>query len=108
LFTEEQTRTAITDITADAIPARGAIEAKATSADAWKTAESKQVRSYWARYRQVLVTNYRDFVLVGADEDGKCTVLETYRLAPDEEESGGGQRTPSNSPSCIARAWRSS
>jgi len=86
LFTEDQTRSAITDLTTGAIPARGAIEAKATNADAWKIAESKQVRDYWARYRQVLVTNYRDFLLVGAGDDGNRTVLETYRLARDEQE----------------------
>ncbi len=86
LFTDEQTRSSITDLTAGAIPARGAIEAKPISADAWKITESKQVKDYWARYRQVLVTNYRDFVLVGAGDDGNRTILETYRLAPNEPE----------------------
>jgi hypothetical protein len=86
LFTEEQTRAKVTDILAGAIPARGAIEAKPISHDAWKVAESKQVKDYWARYRQVLVTNYRDFLLVGADADGNRAVLETYRLAPDDKD----------------------
>ena len=86
LFTEEQTRSVAADLTTGAIPARGVIEAKPTSADAWKVAESKQVKDYWARYRQVLVTNYRDFLLVGAGDDGNPTVLETYRLARDERE----------------------
>ena len=48
LFAEEQIRNNLTDIISGAIPARGAIEAKPTSADAWATAESKQVRGYWA------------------------------------------------------------
>lgn len=39
---------------------------------------------YWKGYRQVLVTNYRDFLLVGADSEGKPIKLEHYRLAPDE------------------------
>jgi hypothetical protein len=86
LFTEEQTRSGIAGPMAGAIPARGAIEAKPTSADAWKIADSKQVDGYWARYHQVLVTNYRDFLLVGAGGDGSRTVLETYRLARDERE----------------------
>jgi hypothetical protein len=47
------------------LPARGAIEVKPTKDDPWVTAEAKQVTKYWNRYRQVLVTNYRDFVLVG-------------------------------------------
>jgi len=34
---------------------------------------------------QVLVTNYRDFVMVGCDEHGRSTKLETYRLAENEE-----------------------
>jgi hypothetical protein len=86
LFTEDQTRSAAPDLIAGAIPARGAIEAKPTSADAWKIADFRQVQDYWGRYRQVLVTNYRDFLLVGAGDDGNRAVLETYRLAPDEQE----------------------
>ena len=86
LFTEDQIRSAATDIVAGAIPARGAIEAKPTSADAWRIAETKQVKDYWARYRQVLVTNYRDFLLIGADAEGNRAVLETYRLARDEQD----------------------
>lgn len=84
LFTEEQIRNNSGDLLGGAIPARGAIEAKAASADAWRIAESKQVKDYWSRYRQVLVTNYRDFLLVGTDAEGNRAVLETYRLASDE------------------------
>jgi len=86
LFTEEQTRNDGSDLLAGSIPTRGAIEAKPTSADAWRIAESKQVKDYWGRYRQILVTNYRDFLLVGADAEGNRAVLETYRLASDEHE----------------------
>jgi len=86
LFTEEQIRSDANDLLAGAIPTRGAIEAKGTGADAWRIAESKQVKDYWSRYRQVLVTNYRDFLLVGADAEGNRAVLETYRLAGDEHE----------------------
>ncbi|ALA59439.1 hypothetical protein [Nitrospira moscoviensis] len=39
---------------------------------------------YWGKYRQVLVTNYRDFVLVGQDAEGKPIKLESYRLAETE------------------------
>jgi hypothetical protein len=63
------------------LPARGAIEVKPTKDDAWVTAEAKQVTKYWNRYRQVLVTNYRDFVLVGQDAESNPAILETYRLA---------------------------
>ena len=45
------------------------IEIKSTSEDAWVVARDKQVTKYWGRYNQVLVTNYRDFVLIGRDSD---------------------------------------
>ncbi|MGH9771331.1 MAG: type ISP restriction/modification enzyme [Candidatus Acidiferrales bacterium] len=67
------------------LPSRGAIEIKPTKDDAWVTAEAKQVTKYWNRYRQVLVTNYRDFVLVGQDFNGNAAILETYRLAENEK-----------------------
>jgi hypothetical protein len=66
------------------LPARGVIEVKSPSDDAWVTADGPQVSKYWGKYRQVLVTNYRDFVLVGQDLDGNPVKLETYRLAESE------------------------
>jgi SAM-dependent methyltransferase len=66
------------------IPSRGVIEVKGTSEDAWVTADGPQVSKYWGKYHQVLVTNLRDFVLVGQDPEGKPAKLETYRLAADE------------------------
>ena len=65
-------------------PARGVIEVKGAADDAWLTAEGEQVSRYWGQYRLVLVTNYRDFVLVGRATSGKPAQLETFRLAPDE------------------------
>ena len=47
------------------VPERGVVEVKGVGDDAWLAAESEQVRRYWDRYRLVLVTNLRDFVLVG-------------------------------------------
>lgn len=66
-------------------PSRGAIEVKSTSDDAWVTADSDQVTKYWREYGQVLVTNYRDFVLLGRDAEGAPVKLASYRLAPDEK-----------------------
>ena len=48
-------------------PERGVIEVKPHHDDAWLTASSAQVSRYWSRYRLVLVTNCRDFVLLGED-----------------------------------------
>lgn len=85
LFTPDQfQRTSKTEPIAGQPPSRGAIEIKSTKGDAWLTADGKQVSRYWERYGQVLVTNYRDFVLVGRDAEGHPTKLETYRLAESE------------------------
>ena len=63
------------------VPERGVVEVKAAADDAWLTADGEQVSRYWQRYRQVLVTNTRDFVMVGEDADGQPVRLETFRLA---------------------------
>jgi hypothetical protein len=65
-------------------PARGVVEVKGTKYDAWFIAEGEQVSRYWGKYRQVLVTNLRDWVLVGQDVNGQPLKLETYRLASSE------------------------
>ena len=65
------------------IPECGVVEVKSMADDAWLTAEGEQVSRYWNRYRLVLVTNTRDFVLVGEDADGRPAKLETFRLAED-------------------------
>ena len=67
-------------------PERGVIEVKPVGNDALLTAESTQVSRYWRHYRRVLVTNTRDFVLVGDDVASEPTRLETFRLADSEEE----------------------
>ncbi|MCY3886237.1 MAG: N-6 DNA methylase [Chloroflexi bacterium] len=67
-------------------PERGVVEVKPPDDDAWLTAESDQVSKYWERYRLVLVTNLRDFVLLGEDERGRPAKLETFRLAGSAEE----------------------
>ncbi len=66
------------------IPARGALEVKGLNEDATGVAESDQVSRYLSRYGQVLVTNLRDFVLVGADHTGQRRVLEAFRIAESE------------------------
>ena len=62
-------------------PEGGVVEVKSAHDDAWLTAESAQVSRYWERYRLVLVTNTRDFVLLGEDSQGNPAKLETFRLA---------------------------
>jgi len=84
LFTPDQFQKTATDPLPGTIPARGVIEVKPVSVDAWLTADGEQVSRYWGKYRQVLVTNLRDFLLVGQDAEGKQVKLEAYRLAPNE------------------------
>ena len=68
------------------LPERGVIEVKSADDDAWLTAESDQVTRYWGRYRLVLVTNTRDFLLVGEDSEGRTAKLESFRLADSAED----------------------
>ena len=63
------------------VPERGVVEVKGVEEDACVTAESDQVSRYWGRYRLVLVTNLRYFVLVGTDGTGDPAKLEAFRLA---------------------------
>ena len=70
----------------DQAPERGVVEVKAAGDDAWITAVGDQVSRYWGRYRLVLVTNTRDFVLVGEDVAGRPARLETFRLADNAED----------------------
>ena len=63
------------------LPESGVIEVKPATDDAWLTADGGQVSKYWGLYRIVLVTNTRDFVLLGEDAAGHPVKLETFRLA---------------------------
>ena len=63
------------------IPECGVVEVKPVGDDAWVTASSEQVSRYWDRYRLVLVTNTRDFVMLGEDAEGNPVKLEAFRLA---------------------------
>ena len=65
------------------MPERGVVEVKSAEDDAWLTASGDQVSRYWGRYRLVLVTNTRDFVLVGEGVSGRPEKLETFQLAED-------------------------
>ena len=67
------------------IPERGVVEVKGANDDAWLTAAGDQVSRYWERYRLVLVTNLRHFVLVGEDSGGHPAKLETFQLAESAE-----------------------
>ena len=81
------------------LPEYGVVEVKSAGDDSWLTAEGSQVSRYWDRYRLVLVTNTRDFVLLGEDPEGKPAKLETFRLA----ESAQAFETLLETPRAFAR-----
>lgn len=64
-----------------AVPERGVIEAKPPADDVQTWADSRQVTEYWERYRLVLVTTYRAFLIVGADQFGRRVHFESFTLA---------------------------
>lgn len=62
-------------------PERGVIEVKAHGTAIGKLIAGEQVARYWAKYRLVLVTDLREFVLLGED-NGAAAIRERYSLAP--------------------------
>lgn len=68
------------------LPERGCAEIKSTKDDVLKIAQSEQVAKYLAYYGAVLVTNYRDFLLIGKDANGNAEHLERFSFAETETE----------------------
>jgi hypothetical protein len=65
---------------------RGAVEVKPVAEDTPQTADGRQVARYWKHYGCVLVTNYRDFLLVVKEPNEKAPHVEgRYQLAANEE-----------------------
>ena len=76
------------------VPERGVVEVKSAQEDTQATVVRDQVSRYWARYRLVLVTNLREFRLIGPDSVGGETALESFRLAGSADEFGRRLETP--------------
>ncbi|MHB9026932.1 MAG: type ISP restriction/modification enzyme [Armatimonadota bacterium] len=81
LFTEDQFQRGAEDPLPGQRPARGVIEVKAPEEAMEGIIESQQVLRYLNKYGLVLVTNYREFSLVGVGTDGRPVVMETCALA---------------------------
>ncbi len=87
LFTPDQFRRGEDAALKDAevgTPSRGVVECKPLNKPVLKIADTKQVTDYWAKYNQVLVINYREFLLIGRDAHGQPVKHEYYELAPSE------------------------
>jgi hypothetical protein len=67
-----------------AIPERGVVEVKGPAEDVRRILRSEQVSRYLAEYGLLLITNYRDFLLVGRDEQNKPRPMEGFTLAENE------------------------
>ena len=65
-------------------PERGVVEVKSSHEDMQTRAVREQIGRYWTRYRLVLATNLREFVLVGEDATGHEATLESFQLAGSE------------------------
>ena len=78
----------------DIPPARGVMEVKPLTDDVPAIAASDQVRGYVEHYGQVLVTNYRDFLLVDRDSSGAVRTSESLTIAGDEGEFWTQARNP--------------
>jgi N-6 DNA Methylase len=85
LFTPDQYEKGDAEAPAGQTPSRGVIECKSPKDDVVTIADTEQVSKYWDRYNQVLVTNYREFALIGRDGD-KPVRHEYFRLAESEKE----------------------
>ena len=68
------------------VPERGVVEVKSAHEAVMAPRVREQAARYWTRYRLVLVTNLREFVLVGEDAAGRETPLESFHLAENEVE----------------------
>ena len=86
LFATNQVRKGQLKKLKGAKPEYGVVEAKPPKDDVDSAAGSKQIKGYWDLYRLVLVTNTRDFLLLGCDSRGDRATLETLRLAASDSE----------------------
>ena len=68
------------------VPERGVVEVKAPRDSTRAVVVREQVSRYWGRYGLVLVTNLREFELVGRDAADGETILESFRLAGSNDE----------------------
>jgi hypothetical protein len=87
------------------MPERGVIEMKGVADETWLTADTRQVSKYFGAYRLVIVSNLRDFLIVGEGPKGEATKLEGFRLAPNAKAFWDMVATPRKSAEQIGRAF---
>lgn len=67
------------------VPERGVIEAKGLDRDIRQVARSSQVHRYLQRYGKVVITTYREFLVVSLGEDDRASEGELLTLASSSE-----------------------
>ncbi|WP_169792027.1 type ISP restriction/modification enzyme [Jiangella muralis] len=67
------------------VPERGVLEVKGPGRDVRRIARSQQVRKYLGRYGKVLVSTYREFLLVSLGKDGEPIEGELFSIAKNEQ-----------------------
>ena len=77
------------------LPERGAVEVKGLAEQTWQTADTAQATKYLDHYGLVLITNYREFRLIGKSAD-KSVELDKYTLASGEAEFWTMTATPAS------------
>lgn len=87
------------------LPERGVVEVKGMTDDAWLTAKTDQVTKYFGAYRLVIVTNLRDFLIIGEGPGGVPARLESFRLAPDQPAFLAMLGSPQKSAQQVASAF---
>jgi hypothetical protein len=87
------------------MPERGVVEMKPVADDAWLTAQAKQVTRYFEAYRLAIVTNLRDFIIIGEGPDGRAEKRESFRLAKDAASFWELVSTPRKSAESVGRAF---
>jgi hypothetical protein len=88
-----------------AVPERGVIEVKSLDEELAHLAITTQVSKYWQRYRLVLVTNYREFLLIGENERGQPTRLEGFSLTLSEQAFWNAAATPRATAHQLGRSF---
>jgi hypothetical protein len=86
-------------------PERGVIEMKGVDDETWLTADTKQVSKYFGAYRLVVVSNLRDFLIVGEGPTGEATNLEGFRLASNAKAFWKMVAMPRKSAERVGRAF---
>jgi hypothetical protein len=94
LVTPDQKSSEDDPLAAGLIPARGVLEIKSPGEDAADVVATEQVRRYLAKYGLVLVTNFRQFILLSRGANNLPVVLETFTIAPSEKAFWKAVQTP--------------